>query len=397
MSENTKTPRIRFKGFADAWEQRKLGDVAKINMGQSPDGANYTTNPKDAILVQGNADMSDGWVLPRVYTKQITKQAHVGDLIFSVRAPVGEVGKTQYNVVIGRGVAAISGNEFIFQSLKRMNSLGYWTKLAAGSTFESINSDTLKAAEFAIPKKNEQAKIGEILLKIDNLITLHQRKCDKLKNIKVALLEKMFPQGDATTPKIRFKGFTYTWEQRKLSETVNEVTRTDAESTAPVMMITANNGFIEQSDRYAFDNAGESLKKYILLEKGELAYNHGASKLRPYGSCFALTTVEKARIPFVYHCFSVKNQNPEFLSIELNGENVEKQLRRIVSSGARMDGLLNISFKEYASVELSLPQVKEQNKISSCFCALDNLITLHQRKVEKLKNIKSALLEKMFV
>ena len=191
--------------------------------------------------------------------------------------------------------------------------------------------------------------------------------------------------------------FYISWEQRKLSETVNEVTRTDAESTAPVMMITANNGFIEQSDRYAFDNAGESLKKYILLEKGELAYNHGASKLRPYGSCFALTTVEKARIPFVYHCFSVKNQNPEFLSIELNGENVEKQLRRIVSSGARMDGLLNISFKEYASVELSLPQVKEQNKISSCFCALDNLITLHQRKVEKLKNIKSALLEKMFV
>ena len=170
------TPKIRFKGFTDAWEQRKLGDVAKINMGQSPDGANYTTNPNDAILVQGNADMSDGWVLPRVYTKQITKQAHIGDLIFSVRAPVGEVGKTQYNVVIGRGVAAISGNEFIFQSLKRMNSLGYWTKLAAGSTFESINSDTLKTAEFAIPKENEQTQIGEILLKIDNLITLHQRK-----------------------------------------------------------------------------------------------------------------------------------------------------------------------------------------------------------------------------
>ena len=539
--------------FYISWEQRKLGDVAKINMGQSPDGANYTTNPKDAILVQGNADMSDGWVLPRVYTKQITKQAHVGDLIFSVRAPVGEVGKTQYNVVIGRGVAAISGNEFIFQSLKRMNSLGYWTKLAAGSTFESINSDTLKAAEFAIPKKNEQAKIGEILLKIDNLITLHQRKQNKqisgalskkcyikiansweqreAETLFISYAEKGFPdlpvlsatqdkgmvfrddegkivfhdktneigykrvqpgqfvihlrsfQGGfahsnilgITSPAYTIFGFkegekqydlfwkcifsspdfirrlesvtygirdgrsisydefltmkfiipeyneqvkiathliktdnlitlhqrkhfafyisffsclesfekckkTNSWEQRKLSETVNEVTRTDAESTAPVMMITANNGFIEQSDRYAFDNAGESLKKYILLEKGELAYNHGASKLRPYGSCFALTTVEKARIPFVYHCFSVKNQNPEFLSIELNGENVEKQLRRIVSSGARMDGLLNISFKEYASVELSLPQVKEQNKISSCFCALDNLITLHQRK-----------------
>jgi len=192
MAENSMKPRIRFKGYTDAWEQRKLGDVAKINMGQSPDGVNYTTNPNDAILVQGNADMADGWVSPRVYTKQITKKAHVGDLIFSVRAPVGEVGKTQYNVVIGRGVAAISGNEFIFQSLKRMNIFGYWTKLSAGSTFESINTDTLKAAEFAIPKEDEQIKIGEILLKIDNLITLHQRQLEKLKNIKSALLEKMF-------------------------------------------------------------------------------------------------------------------------------------------------------------------------------------------------------------
>ena len=171
-----------------------------------------------------------------------------------------------------------------------------------------------------------------------------------------------------------------TWEQRKLGEMVNEVTRTDPESNAPIMMITANNGFIEQSDRYAFDNAGESLKKYILLEKGELAYNHGASKLRPYGSCFALTTVEKARIPFVYHCFSAKNQNSEFLSIELNSDNVEKQLRRIVSSGARMDGLLNISFTEYSTVELSLPKTEEQDKISYCFRMFDNLITLHQRK-----------------
>lgn len=151
--------------------------------------------------------------------------------------------------------------------------------------------------------------------------------------------------------------FYISWEQCELGKIANEVTRTDPESTAPIMMITANNGFIEQSDRYAFDNAGESLKKYILLEKGELAYNHGASKLRPYGSCFALTTVEKARIPFVYHCFSAKNYNSEFLSIELNGENVEKQLRRIVSSGARMDGLLNISFTEYSTITLGQDEI----------------------------------------
>ena len=146
------------------------------------------------------------------------------------------------------------------------------------------------------------------------------------------------------------------------------------------MMITANNGFIEQSERYAFDNAGESLKKYILLQKGELAYNHGASKLRPFGSCFALTTAESARIPFVYHCFSAENKNAEFLSIELNGSEVESQLRKIVSSGARMDGLLNISFDEYSTVTVLLPDIKEQEHIADFFRNLDHLITLHQRQ-----------------
>ena len=197
-------------------------------------------------------------------------------------------------------------------------------------------------------------------------------------------------------PAIRFQGFTDPWEQRKLSSIAEEVTRTDPESNAPVMMITANNGFIEQSDRYAFNNAGESLKKYILLEKGEMAYNHGASKLRQYGSCFALTTAENARIPFVYHCFSVGENDPEFISMELNGSRVENQLRRIVSSGARMDGLLNISYEEYSSVELMMPSIPEQHVLADYFRKLDNLITLHQRKYDKLLSIKKSMLEKMF-
>ena len=197
-------------------------------------------------------------------------------------------------------------------------------------------------------------------------------------------------------PAIRFKGFSDAWEQRKLGDVVKEITRNDPESEAPIMMITANNGFIEQSERYAFNNAGESLKKYILLKKGELAYNHGASKLRPYGSCFALTTAENARIPFVYHCFSAENQNAEFMSIELNGAEIENQLRKIVSSGARMDGLLNISFDEYTSVSVLLPGTEEQDRIAEFFRQLDNLITLHQRKFEKLTNVKKSMLEKIF-
>ena len=203
-------------------------------------------------------------------------------------------------------------------------------------------------------------------------------------------------QDNEKKPALRFKGFTDPWEQRKLGEIAKEVVRNDPASDAPIMMITAGNGFIEQSDRYAFNNAGESLKKYILLERGELAYNHGASKLRPYGSCFALTTVEKARIPFVYHCFSVEKSNPEFLSIELNGANVENQLRKIVSSGARMDGLLNIAYSEYTEVTVQLPKKEEQDWIAKFFKHLDTLITLHQRKYEKLVNIKKSMLDKMF-
>ena len=248
-----------------------------------------------------------------------------------------------------------------------------------------------------LPDKQEQEKISGVLTALDTLITLHQRKYEKLVNIKKSMLDKMFPKNGASVPEIRFKGFTDLWEQRKLGEIAKEVVRNDPASDAPIMMITAGNGFIEQSDRYAFNNAGESLKKYILLERGELAYNHGASKLRPYGSCFALTTVEKARIPFVYHCFSVEKSNPEFLSIELNGANVENQLRKIVSSGARMDGLLNIAYSEYTEVTVQLPKKEEQDWIAKFFKHLDTLITLHQRKLEKLQNIKKSCLEKMFV
>src|SRR5699024_2302973 len=108
-----KVPELRFAGFADDWEQRRLGEECQITMGQSPNGKTYSETPSDYILVQGNADLKDGWVFPRVWTTQKTKTAEAGDLILSVRAPVGTIGKTAYDVVIGRGVASIKGNEFI--------------------------------------------------------------------------------------------------------------------------------------------------------------------------------------------------------------------------------------------------------------------------------------------
>ena len=158
-----------------SWEQRKLGDICQITMGQSPDGSTYSETTSDYILVQGNADLKDGWVYPRIWTTQKTKMAYVGDLIMSVRAPAGTMGKTYYDVVIGRGVAGIKGSEFIYQALVKMDSGGYWKILAAGSTFESINSDVVNGAELMVTENvDEQNRIGDCFASIDHLITLHQ-------------------------------------------------------------------------------------------------------------------------------------------------------------------------------------------------------------------------------
>ena len=161
-------------------------------MGQSPDGSTYSDVPSDYILVQGNADLQNGWVSPRVWTSQMTKKADAGDLIMSVRAPAGAMGKTAYNAVIGRGVAAIKGNEFIYQLLVKMDSNGYWKALSCGSTFESLNSDNIKNADVLIPNVTEQEKIGEYFRNLDQLITLHQRELDKLKIQKNLCWKKCF-------------------------------------------------------------------------------------------------------------------------------------------------------------------------------------------------------------
>lgn len=183
-------PKWRFPQFTDAWERRKLGEVCQITMGQSPDGSTYSEVASNYILVQGNADLKDGWVEPRIWTTQKTKTAQAGDLIMSVRAPAGAMGKTAYDVVLGRGVAGIKGNEFVYQSLVKMDSDGYWKKMASGSTFESINSDVVKNAEIPLPQDiEEQKKIGTYFMSLDHLITLHQRKLAGMEKQKKSLTQ----------------------------------------------------------------------------------------------------------------------------------------------------------------------------------------------------------------
>lgn len=197
-------------------------------------------------------------------------------------------------------------------------------------------------------------------------------------------------------PIIRFNEYSDEWEEITLSDIAEIVDRkTDEQSNAPIMMISAASGFINQSEKYSTDNAGSSLKNYILLKQGELAYNHGYSALRNFGSCFTLEK-EEARIPFVYHCFSIPSQNPYFYGYYLNCGIFDKQLRKLVASTARMDGLLNISYSDYTSIKVKKPSKDEQKEIAIFIKNINNLINSTQEKLEKAIILKKSMLEKMF-
>ena len=197
-------------------------------------------------------------------------------------------------------------------------------------------------------------------------------------------------------PKLRFPGFDEPYRTITLGQIASLVNRTDPTSNAPIMMLSAGNGFIMQSEKYSRDNAGQSLKKYILLKKGELAYNHGASKAKQYGCCYELTE-DEARIPYVYHCFKVSDtEHTPYVATALNNPKIDRQLKRLVSSSVRMDGLLNISFDDYMSVILHLPSLKEQAHIADFLKKLDERITAQDKLVASLKKYKRGVIQQVF-
>ena len=197
-------------------------------------------------------------------------------------------------------------------------------------------------------------------------------------------------------PKLRFPGFDEPYRTTPLGEIASLVNRTDPKSNAPIMMLSAGNGFIMQSEKYSRDNAGQSLKKYILLKQGELAYNHGASKAKQFGCCYELTEPE-ARIPYVYHCFKINDHEyTPFIAMALNNAKMDKQLKRLVSSSVRMDGLLNISFEDYMSVTLHLPSSTEQKHIADFLKKIDERIAAQEKLLASLKKYKRGLVFHIF-
>jgi type I restriction enzyme S subunit len=197
-------------------------------------------------------------------------------------------------------------------------------------------------------------------------------------------------------PKIRFKGFTKDWEQRKLGEVCSRVQGNDGRMNLPTLTISAANGWMNQEDRFSGNIAGKEQKNYTLLHKGELSYNHGNSKLAKYGTVFSLQSYKEALVPRVYHSFKVEEGSPDFLEYYFATKLPDRELGKLISSGARMDGLLNIGYNEFMGIQMLFPSVEEQKQISNYFRNLDTLITLHQRKCEQTKKLKKYMLQKMF-
>ena len=392
-SVKKKVPELRFKGFTDEWEQRKLGDEVRIVMGQSPNSENYTDDPNDYILVQGNADMKNGRVLPRVWTTQVTKQAEKDDLILSVRAPVGDIGKTAYDVVIGRGVAAIKGNEFIFQNLGKMKSDGYWTRYSTGSTFESINSTDIKEAIISVPEIEEQDKIGSFFKQLDNTITLHQSKLDLLKEQKKGYLQKMFPKNGAKVPELRFAGFADDWEDRKLGDVLSERNdQTPETNEYPLMSFVQGKGVTPKGERYNRSFlVKDSEKKYKKTELGDFIYSSNNLETGSIG----FNRTGKAVISPVYSIFkSKKSRESQFIGImSARKDFISKMVR--FRQGV-VYGQWRIHESDFLNIDMKMPNDKEQQLIISFFENIDKTIALHQRKLDLLKEQKKGYLQKMF-
>lgn len=198
-------------------------------------------------------------------------------------------------------------------------------------------------------------------------------------------------------PNIRFKGFEEDWEKLKLKSCVDRIKGNDGRMDLPTLTISASNGWMSQKERFSSNIAGKEQKNYTLLKKGELAYNHGNSRLAPYGTVFELKNYKEALVPRVYHSFKTKFMiKADFLEYLFHSKKIDQELRKLITSGARMDGLLNISYDSFTSITVKAPNTSEQQKIGDLFAKLDRLLDLQQQKLDQLELLKKALLQKLF-
>ena len=390
MAEQAKVPAIRFAGFTDPWEQRKLGELVVIERGGSPrpideyitddtNGLNWV-KIGDAPSLGRYISKTSEKIKPEGLSK--TRQVHPGDLILSNSMSFGRPYIMAIEGCIHDGWLLIRDEPKSFDPMYLCHMLGtpkmlnQYRMLASGSTVNNLNKELVSNASILMPCKSEQKVIGQFFNHLDDLITLHQRKYDKLVVFKKSMLEKMFPKDGESVPEIRFAGFTDPWEQRKLGELSSEFQSGDFISAEKILAsgpypVYGGNGLRGYAKRYNHDGF------YALIgRQGALCGNVN-------------TAVGKAY--FTEHAVAIKANS-------LHDTRFLVHLLRCMDLGqysgqSAQPGLAVGVLKE---VETTVPSKVEQQAIGSFFSRLDDLITLHQRKLELLQNIKKSLLDKMF-
>ena len=391
MDEKSLKPQLRFKGFTDAWEQRKFKSTIQIERGGSPRPIeDYITNSENGLnwIKIGDAPSMGKYITktaekikPEGLSK--TREVHPGDLILSNSMSFGRPYIMAINGCIHDGWLLLRNDknlydlQFLCHLLGSENMLHQYKSFAAGSTVNNLNKDLVGNTTVSFPKKTEQSKLGVFFDSLDNLITLHQRKLDKLSNVKKALLEKMFPKNDSDVPEIRFKGFTDAWEQRKFQD---------------MFSFERPDPYIVKSDKYS----NEYTMPVLTANKAfVLGYTKENSPCKKTSLIFDDFTLECKYVDFPY---MVKSSAIKILTVkDEKKDNLRFSFERLNTTKIEILGHARHYISVVQPTKTRTPNILEQNKISELFSNLDNLITLHQRKLEKLKNIKKACLEKMFV
>lgn len=410
MQDNEKKPALRFKGFTDPWEQRKFSELVQIERGGSPRPIDdfITDAPNGLNWVKiGDAPTQENYITktaekirPEGLSK--TREVHPGDLILSNSMSFGKPyimgidGCIHDGWLLIRNTYGVFDLTFLCHLLGTPQMLSQYRSLAAGSTVNNLNKELVGNTVVTIPSITEQRVLGDYLEQLDNLITLHQRKYEKLVNIKKSMLDKMFPKNGASVPEIRFKGFTDPWEQRKISELAEKTYGGGTPTTSNEAFWNGNIPWIQSSDIVDGKLMGVEPRKYIT----QTGLNSSATQLVPKDSIAIITRVGVGKLAYMPFSYSTSQ---DFLSLsKLNTEpffTVYACYKKLQSELNTVQGtsIKGITKDELLAKTISVPVYSEQKQIGSFFTQLDTLITLHQRKLEKLQNIKKSCLEKMFV
>ncbi len=418
MNKKNRKPAIRFKAFNDPWEQRKLSSLCSLftdgDWIESKDQSNFGIR----LIQTGNIGITEfiekiksrKWISENTFNRLHCEAVFPGDILISrLPDPAGracivpnlkEKMITAVDCTIARVDAKFCAS-FLIQSLSTSNYFSFVNTCLAGGTRQRISRSNLSNYEVSIPsKKIEQKQIGQYFKLLDSLITLHQRKLDKLQNVKKACLEKMFPQNGESVPRIRFKGFTDTWEQRKLGELSSSF---DYGLNAAAKAFDGENKYIRITDiddeSRNFTQSNLSTPDTNLEESGNYLLQKGDIVFARTGASVGKSYIYKPSDGRLYYAgFLIRARiKPQYCSEFIFQNTLTEKYRKFVYLTSQRSGQPGVNAQEYSSYELLVPQYAEQEKIGTLFRKLDTLITLHQRKLDKLKNLKKACLEKMFV